>query len=555
MTNIDFVNLSSTFGLIATGLFLLNLLLGLMLTFKFRREWWWTRLPSWIRATSVFAVHNWTAYAALLVALVHPGLLLLAPKSGFNIKNIAIPLYAPHQRYLYSLGAVALYFLIAVTVSSMHGVRAYVPNRYWKWVHYLAFAATPLFLVHGLLVDPKLTDKPVDLLDAEKVLSEAGLVIFVIAAVARIRYEVQRRASEQFHELRVQTVVKETAEATSYTFEIPSRFKKIFRYKPGQFLTLRVDEEHGYIKRSYSLSSSPIVDPNPTITIKRAPGGRISHYLIDNLREGITLHVLPPEGAFFEKPASESLHYVLFAAGSGITPLYSILKSVLALYPKSKVSLFYLSRNEHSIIFQEGLTALERRFQDRLQIVYQLSQPSASWQGLRGRLDRTAVERFVQTSMHAPDQRNEYYVCGPAEYMDLVEGVLHQQGVPPETIHTERFSFSSPDHKLGEDTLIVGSTPETTSQPSRLEVRIAGERRGIEISGTETVLDAMMRAGLKPPFACQEGVCASCKASLVSGSVRMPRHEALTPLDVEQKAILTCQAFPASETLTVSFER
>ncbi len=340
MTNIDFVNLSSTFGLIATGLFLLNLLLGLMLTFKFRREWWWTRLPSWIRATSVFAVHNWTAYAALLVALVHPGLLLLAPKSGFNIKNIAIPLYAPHQRYLYSLGAVALYFLIAVTVSSMHGVRAYVPNRYWKWVHYLAFAATPLFLVHGLLVDPKLTDKPVDLLDAEKVLSEAGLVIFVIAAVARIRYEVQRRASEQFHELRVQTVVKETAEATSYTFEIPSRFKKIFRYKPGQFLTLRVDEEHGYIKRSYSLSSSPIVDPNPTITIKRAPGGRISHYLIDNLREGITLHVLPPEGAFFEKPASESLHYVLFAAGSGITPLYSILKSVLALYPKSKVSLF-----------------------------------------------------------------------------------------------------------------------------------------------------------------------------------------------------------------------
>jgi ferredoxin-NADP reductase len=555
MTNIDFVNLSSTFGLIATGLFLLNLLLGLMLTLKVRREWWWLRLPFWMRSISVFAVHNWTAYAALLVALVHPGLLLLAPKSGFNIKDIAIPLYAPHQRYLYSLGAVALYFLIAVTISSMHGVRAYLPNRYWKWVHYLAFAATPLFLVHGLLVDSKLTDKPIDLLDAEKLLSEAGLVIFVIAAVVRIRYEFQKRASEQFYELRVQTVMKETAEATSCTFEIPSQFKKIFRYKPGQFVTLRVGEEHGYVKRSYSLSSSPIVDSNPTITIKRAPGGRVSSYLIDHLHEGEILEVLPPEGAFFDRPVSKSLHYVLFAAGSGITPLYSILKIVLALYPKSTVSLFYLSRNEHSIIFREGLLALESRFQERLQIVYQLSQPSASWQGLRGRPDRTAVEQFVQVPMHTPDRRNEYYVCGPAEYMDLVEGVLHQQGVPRDTIHAERFSFSSPDHTEGKEPLFLESPPETTGQTFRLDVRIAGERRSIEINETETILDAMMRVGLNPPFACQQGVCASCKASLLSGSVTMPLHEALTPLDLEQNAILTCQAFPSSETLTVSFER
>ncbi len=198
------------------------------------------------------------------------------------------------------------------------------------------------------LDDPKLTDKPVDLIDAEKVLSESGLVLFALAAWFRLLYERKKRWSETFSILFVSKVIPETADAGSYVLDIPKEHQRRFVYRPGQFLTLRLQGGEGLLKRSYSISSSPDADSLLQITIKRISGGKISNFLADTVREGDKLAVLPPEGSFFSTSLRKPHHYICFAAGSGITPLFSILKTVLIKSPDSRLSLVYANRDEES---------------------------------------------------------------------------------------------------------------------------------------------------------------------------------------------------------------
>ena len=192
---LDFVSLSGTVGLIATGLLVLNLLLGVLLSTGYRTTAAWKRLPARLRAVRVYQLHNWTAYAALAVALVHPLLLLLDAEGRFSLLNILVPLTGPFQRYTYTLGAVALYGLAVAVVTSTGAVRRRLSNRVWKRIHVASYGAAALFLVHGLLADPLLLGRPVDVLDAEKVLSEAGLVLLVVAGVYRLRHRPARRGA------------------------------------------------------------------------------------------------------------------------------------------------------------------------------------------------------------------------------------------------------------------------------------------------------------------------------------------------------------------------
>ena len=566
-TGWNFVDLSSTIGLIATGVLTVNLLLGILLSTKYKTTLLYQRMPSLLRRMSLFTLHNYAAYIGLALAALHPSLLLFTKKEHFRIQDILFPvLGAPHQRYLYSLGVLAFYGLLAGVLTSTVGVRKWFSNRTWKRIHFVAYAATPLFLVHGLLVDPKLTDKPVDLIDAEKVLSEGGLVLFAVAVWFRLRYERRKRWSETFSVVSVSRVVSETALARSYVLDVPKKLQRRFIYRPGQFLTLRLQAGESLLKRSYSISSSPDANSSLQITIKRILGGKISNYLADTIREGDALIVLPPEGSFFSTSLRRPHLYVCFAAGSGITPIFSILKTVLMKSPESRVALVYANRDEDSIIFKEQLDELASRYPERFFVRHVLSQPQKLLVGAAGRLDKSKVVSLLNEIKGANSGRpslltEEYYVCGPTAFMNLVEGVLQSREVTSERIHIEAFTMAEPKDKTEEEQQqialpleITGSDGFDRGKPELVVITFRGETKELAVRPNETLLDAALRAGMTPPFACQQGVCASCKAILKHGRVRMQHHEALNSLEIDQRTILTCQAVPVSEKVVVSFD-
>ena len=566
-TGFDFVDLSSTIGLIATGVLTVNLLLGVLLSTKYKTTLLYQRLPLPLRRVSVFTLHNYAAYTGLALAALHPSLLLFAKQEHFAIQDILFPLLgAPHQRYLSSLGALAFYGLFAVVLTSTVRVRRWFSNRTWKWIHFLAYAAIPLFLVHGLLVDPKLTDKPVDLIDAEKVLSESGLVLFTLAVWFRLRYERRKRWNEAPSIISVSRVIPETAQTRSYVLDIPKDLRRRFAYRPGQFVTLRLRDGQSLLKRSYSISSSPDADSALQITIKRIPGGKISNYLADTIQEGDTLTVLPPEGSFFSTSLRVPHLYICFAAGSGITPVFSILKTVLMKSPKSRIALVYASRDEDSIIFNAALGELVVQHPAQFSVWHVLSQPQHLPARSSGRLDRSKIVSLlneiegVQAGIPSSLPR-EYYLCGPTPFMNLVEGVLQSREVAPERLHLEAFTMGAPQDQTGEERQIersleiTGPDGSDRAEPQTVLITFRGITKKLAARPNETLLDAALRAGLTPPFACQQGECASCKASLQHGRVRMRHHEALNSLEIDQGTILTCQAVPVSEMVSVRFDQ
>ncbi len=560
MNDFDFVNLSSTFGLIATGFFIANLLLGVLLSTKYQRTSIWQKMPGFVRSIGLYQVHNYTAYIALLAAFTHPVLLLFDKKAGFSLLNIIIPLTAPHQNYIYTLGAIAFYGLFIAVVTSTVFVRKLFTNRTWKLIHFVSYGAAMLFLVHGIWADPLLLDRPVDFLDAEKVLSEAGIVLVVIAVIFRFRYAKRKRESETFYPLKVSRVIKETDSADSLVLEVPENLKKQFKYQPGQFITLRVRQGDGFVKRSYSMTSAPEeADSRLAITIKRL--GPVSNLLLDTVKEGDSLTVLPPEGSFFSKPAKKPTHYLFCAAGSGITPFLSMTKSLLRTRPDSYISLIYANVNEKSIIFKNELEQIEREYPKQLSVIHVLEIPEENWAGRRGMLAAETLDELLDEFRNDSFENEEYYVCGPVGYINLVESVLLSRKVSAEKIHAEKFTFA-PDvdvldgDEKPETALVVGSGSESRNgSPMKLTIHIKGKTREIEYRKGEAILDAALRAGLLPPFACQQGVCASCRATVKSGCVLMLNHQALSPLEADQQGILTCTAAAISAETVISFDQ
>jgi ring-1,2-phenylacetyl-CoA epoxidase subunit PaaE len=558
MDDFDFVNLSSTFGLIATGFFTANLLLGVLLSTQYQRTLTWQKLPRFIRSISLYQVHNYTAYIALLTAFTHPVLLLFDKKAGFSVLNIAVPLTAPHQNYIYSLGALAFYGLLTAVVTSTVFVRKLFSNRTWKLIHFVSYGAAMLFLIHGVWADPLLLDRPVDFLDAEKVLSEAGIVLLIAALIFRFRYAKQKRESETFYPLKVSKIIKETDLANSFVLEVPEHLKKQFKYKPGQFTTLRVQDGESFIKRSYSMTSAPETDSFLRITIKRL--GQTSNFLLDTVKEGDNLTVLPPEGSFFRKPTTKPTHYLFFAAGSGITPFLSMTKSLLKTRQDSRITLVYANLNEGSVIFKNELDKFEQDFSEKFSVIHVLEKPSNLWTGRKGMLMPDSLNELIDELLKNSLENKEYYICGAVGYINLVENVLLERNVSAEKIHAEKYTFAPDVNVLnGDETpqkiLRVGDAVRSNNgRPQKLTIQLKGEVREIDYQQGESVLDAALRAGLFPPFACQEGVCASCKATVKSGCVVMLKHEALTPLEADQQNILTCTAAAISENTVISFD-
>jgi len=337
-------------------------------------------------------------------------------------------------------------------------------------------------------------------------------------------------------ELKVSAVIRETLDSCSVVFEIPKQLQSEFRYRAGQFLTLRIPFGGKQLSRSYSLASSPDCDAEHKITVKRVADGRISNWINDNVATGDVLQCLPPGGLFTLNDDGNDL--AMFAAGSGITPVISILKSALATTER-RVRVVYANRDRGSVIFREELDRLASKYGPRLELVYRHDDPD-------GFVD------VVQVRQWSADRRSaEYYVCGPAAFMSTVERGLLEEGIEERRIHIERFvSPPDPDDR-STSTSDAGVDGATT--PSVITVHLDGVAHSVPYGEGQTVLVACQTAGLRPPFSCTEAFCGCCMAKLTSGRVHMRNNDFLSKKEIAQGWVLTCQSIPLTEDVEIRY--
>ena len=330
-----------------------------------------------------------------------------------------------------------------------------------------------------------------------------------------------------FHPLVVRRIVTETADASSFVLDVPADLRPTFAYEAGQFCNLRVTVDGSPYIRCYSMSSAPAVDDELTVTVKRVPGGVVSNWMIDHLRPGDVVDTAPPAGFF--RLARGDGDVVAFAGGSGVTPVFSLLKTVLATTPR-RFRLLYANRDRESIIFGAELDALVDRHGDRLTVVHHLDVED----GFVGADD---VRRFVAGSCNP-----ELYVCGPAPFMDIVESTLLAGGADPGRIHIER--FTPPDPAPADDQI----------GPSRVTIELGGRTETAEHHPGTTILQTARSMGLAAPSSCEAGSCATCMARVVEGAVTMRVNNALTDDEVDEGWVLTCQSVPAAPAVHVVYE-
>jgi ring-1,2-phenylacetyl-CoA epoxidase subunit PaaE len=366
--------------------------------------------------------------------------------------------------------------------------------------------------------------------------------------------------SIKFSALPIKQFIDETPDA--YTMVLPKPAGEQFNYQPGQYLTFKVNVNGEELRRAFSLSSSPVADDHLSVTIKRVEGGRVSNYLRDHLKPGDELQVLPPMGNFkVELNASNRNNYVLIGGGSGITPLMSILKSVLQEEPNSIVTLWYCNRDKESVIFRDQLEQLRQQYGDRLSVFHTLTRPSADWQGPSGRLDTAMVYQLLSDLFMNDEHRKLYYLCGPNGLMDAAEAALDKHAVNPADINREYYSAPAPTvdqvseaYGEGEGGSESGQVDDYELKEQKVIITLDDETTEVTVKATETVLEAAMEAGLDPPFACQSGICTTCRAMLKSGVVSMDEAEGLSEDEIEEGYILTCQSHPLTADVEIDYD-
>ncbi|MFE5283583.1 2Fe-2S iron-sulfur cluster-binding protein [Nocardia sp. NPDC056611] len=337
--------------------------------------------------------------------------------------------------------------------------------------------------------------------------------------------------------LRVSAVINETADSCSLVFDVPEELSERFAYTPGQFLTLRIPSDlTGSVARCYSLASSPHTDDKPKVTIKRTVDGYASNWVCDNVKAGDSIEVLPPSGVFTPKNLDEDL--LLFAAGSGITPVMSILKSALA-RGDGRIVVVYANRDHESVIFANELRELADKNPQRVVVIHWL-------EALQGLPTADAFAALV-----SPYTAHEAFMCGPKPFMDRVHDALGQLGVPRNRTHAEVFNSLSGDPFA--DVAPAEISAEEAADAASVEVELDGETHEMTWPRSQTLVDIMLSKGLDVPYSCLEGECGSCACTVLEGEVEMENAEILDPEDIANGYILGCQARPVTDRLKIQF--
>ncbi len=348
-----------------------------------------------------------------------------------------------------------------------------------------------------------------------------------------------------FYPLKVKHIQKVSQDAVSITLDVPLQYISQFRFKQGQFITLKININGENIMRSYSICTSPYSEKELKVAVKEVPGGKMSIYLNRHLKVGDTVEVMPPSGKFYtELNVTHQKKYVLFAGGSGITPMMSIMKSILFMEKQSTIILFYANRTPDNVIFEDEITSITpSNFQ--LKVIYIYDHPPADYPPEQsGWLDEKKIKTLL--SKHNAQDADEYFICGPTPMMQTTEHTLKTLNISSEKIHIEHFTA-------------IETSEHSVSDIEKIESDVTVILYGIETtfhlsSDGINILDAAIQNGVDAPFSCKGGVCSTCRARVIEGKAKMNVNYALTDQEVADGFILTCQAHPASEKAVIDYD-
>ncbi len=347
---------------------------------------------------------------------------------------------------------------------------------------------------------------------------------------------------KNFHSLAVKKIIRETPKSVSLVFDVPEDLKPVFKFTSGQYLTIKKDFDGKELRRSYSICSTPN-SGELKVSVKEVADGRFSSFANNELKEGENLNVFPPEGKFiFEAKPGKSHHtYAAFAAGSGITPVMSIIKTALTEEEHSKFVLVYGNKTPEETIFFKELLELQAKYPDRFFVEFVYSQAKDE-NSFFGRIERSTVN-FVMKNKFKGHQFNDIYLCGPEEMIDLVSEVLQENNIAKENIHFELFSTSD-----------EGEVETTLEGKTQITVTVDDEVHSFVMDQKKRILDAVLDEDLDAPYSCQGGICSSCIAKITEGKAEMAKNQILTDEEIEEGLVLTCQAHPTTPTIKIDYD-
>jgi ring-1,2-phenylacetyl-CoA epoxidase subunit PaaE len=352
----------------------------------------------------------------------------------------------------------------------------------------------------------------------------------------------------EFHRLKIADVRRETPEAVSIAFAVPGELREAYRFTPGQHLTLRAQIGGEEVRRSYSICTAPD-DDELRVAVKKVEGGAFSTLANGAIKAGDEIEVMTPQGRFgIALDPTAARRYVAIAAGSGITPIMSILRTVLAHEPKAQVTLIYGNRTTQSIIFREALEDVKDRYLSRFTVHHVLSRERQEISLLDGRIDSAKLDALLRTL--PAGSIDHAFVCGPGGLIEDGKAALARAGVSPERIHVEYFST---------DGTPVAARPSHVAKPDAQEaiadITLNGARHEVPVRGGETIVEAGLRAGLEVPYSCRGGMCCTCRAKVTAGEVRMDTNYSLEPWELEAGYVLTCQSHPVTPRVVLDYDQ
>lgn len=362
-----------------------------------------------------------------------------------------------------------------------------------------------------------------------------------------------------FHPLRVRAVRPDTAEAVIVAFDVPEELRDVFSFTQGQYLTLRKEIDGQDMRRSYSICAG-VDDGELLVGVRKVKGGVFSNWINEHLKPGDTVSVMAPQGRFFVAIEPDAArHHVGIAGGSGITPILSTMKTVLAREPKSRFTLIYGNRQLRSTMFKEEIEDLKNRYISRFVVHHVFSDEQADAPLNQGVMNREKIGEFLSSGVLDARTIDHAFICGPFQMNDEAEAALLAAGVPEERIHIERFGIAQPAAGAAAAEGQVGAVLHEAQPGDAESARIVIVRDGVsrEIpfrKGQPSILDAASAAGMEVPYSCTSGVCGTCRAKLIEGQVRMERNFALDKTEVAAGFVLTCQAHPLTERVVLSFD-